>query len=630
MDDILSQIDNILQDVNISEDIYDLSNQENIKTYNIIKKNVSFKPITVDMDIDDLNVNDTKDICKKETRKHFDDITTTVFFTENDKDNIFRFQYLVNNLFNKMIKKIIEELNTNTPLGKKKLKDTDIIFLYKGGTTLKIIYEKYKDIFENTDNNVFFEDLKSYFKRSDSDYVIMINPYIDVRLDYYYSFEYIYALICYHTTNLLNKIRNFIKTTSISEKIIKRSNFTPDILIETGTKLNETIGKIKMNPIKRQICSEYNNFGDILGIAYFTSNDVVQYYPPHIVFTDNEKQDIKNSLCGHISIITSDDFIYNEVHSDLYDINLSINNNVNIKTGKNIASFCLQRLKINFVAIFNNLNERNKILKPYSGELIDIVIFKKESTALQYFYNNLDDEYTRYTYTHLNTTLKFQSYSINGHLYDLIYILFGMSEYPWNDNKYTNRINRMVLFIILNFYESYKNVDEFSKNFKNFTKSILEIIINIDELNKKLKDEFSEFRDDKTFSLILDVSVGNKQFKIPFEDCKRKNNKILELLRTTIDINNIQILIEELIILNNKIQYYSEINNLKILLTNLLNKINLFKYNKIYNIDTLTKKREFMSLDGSKIKQLGGYKQKYLKYKQKYMNLKKIQHVFVD
>jgi hypothetical protein len=185
MDEIISQIDSV--DISIddfSRNIYDLTNPENIRTYNILKKDESFKLITEEMDFDDLNVKDILNICKKETRKYFDDITTNVFFTEENQDNIFRFQYMVNNLFNKMIIQSIDEINRNTPEGKIKLKNTDIIFLYKGGTTLKIIYDKYKDIFKNTNNDRFFEELKPYFKRSDSDYVIMINPFIDERLNY--------------------------------------------------------------------------------------------------------------------------------------------------------------------------------------------------------------------------------------------------------------------------------------------------------------------------------------------------------------------------------------------------------------------------------------------------------------
>ena len=163
-----------------------------------------------------------------------------------------------------MITQIIKEL---------KLKSTDIIFLYKGGTTLKIIYDKYKDIFQTTGNINFFDDLQTYFKRSDSDYVIMINPFTE-------NFEYIYAKICYNTTNLLNLIRNFIKTISITEKIIKKSNITLDILRQTDIKLNETIQNIKRNEIKNKICTEYNNIENVIGIGYVHSNnDVVLYNP---------------------------------------------------------------------------------------------------------------------------------------------------------------------------------------------------------------------------------------------------------------------------------------------------------------------------------------------------------------
>ena len=618
MDEIISQIDSV--DISIddfSRNIYDLTNPENIRTYNILKKDESFKLITEEMDFDDLNVKDILNICKKETRKYFDDITANVFFTEENQDNIFRFQYMVNNLFNKMIIQTIDEINRNTPEGKIKLKNTDIIFLYKGGTTLKIIYDKYKDIFKNTNNDRFFEELKPYFKRSDSDYVIMINPFIDERLNYAYSFEYIYALICYRTTNLLNLIRRFIKNTSTTEQIIKKSNITFDILQQTLQRLNDTIQQIKRDEKKSIVCKEYNNVGDIIGISYIDSNYNCQIFnPQNIVLSEEEKTEIINKLKGNNTIITSDNYVSNKINPDLSDINLSININVNIVSNANIASFCLQRLKINFVVFFNNISEEDKILKNYSGELIDVVIFKKDSTALQEFYRDLKEEYTRYTYTHLNTTLQYRSYSISAYLLDLIYILFGMSEYPWNDNKYINRINRMTFFIVINFYNSYKDIRIFERNLDMFKMIIMKIIKNITELDKELKKEF------RTYNILDGFIVG--KYRKEFEECKKNNNTLLKLELENIDNHSIEILIHNLINLNNKIVDYSDIIKFKELLENLFNKLILFRFENLGGEDVLSKQLEYLNLEGSRIKQLGGkYKQKYLKYKQKYLQLKK-------
>ena len=615
MDEIISQID--LVDISIddfSRNIYDLTNLENIRTYNILKKDESFNLITEKMDIDDLNIKKTLNICKKETRKYFDNITTNVFLSEDNQDNIFRFQYLVNNFFNKMITQTINELNRNTPEGKKQLNDTDIIFLYKGGTTLKIIYDKYKDILKNTNNDRFFEELEQYFKRSDSDYVIMINPLIDVRLNYAYSFEYIFALISYKTTNLLNLIRRFIKNTSTTNQIIKKSNITIDILQQTLRGLNNTIQQIKRDEKKSRICNEYNNVGNVLGICYVDSDGVI-LNPYNIVLNEEEKTHIMNKIKGNNVIITSDNYVSNKIDSDISDINLSINNNVDIMSDGNIASFCLQRLKINFVVIFNNIHDSNKIIKNYSGELIDVVIFKQNSTALKNFYGNLKEEYTRFTYTHLNTTLHYRSYSIHAHLLDLIYILFGMSEYPWNDNKYINRLNRMSFFIIINFYNSYKDINILEKKLDNFKSTIIKIIKNITKLDEELK---KEFKIDTIFNKFIVLEYREK-----FEECKKNNFLLLE---SKFDDQNdsIEILIYNLINLNNKIIDYSDIIKFKELLQHLIKKISLFRFEKLSNVDVLSSQLGYLNLEGSKIKQLGGkYKSKYLKYKQKYLQLKK-------
>jgi len=618
MDEIISQIDTI--DISIddfSRNIYDLINPENIKTYNILRKDDSFRLITEEMDIDDLNISVNKNICKKETRKYFDDITTNVFFTEDNQDNIFRFQYLVNNLFNKMIIQTINYLNENTPEEKRKLLNTDIIFLYKGGTTLKIIYDKYKDIFKDTNNDRFFEELKQFFKRSDSDYVIMINPIIDVRLNYAYSFEYIYALICYRTTNLLNLIRRFIKNTYSMEQILKKSNITLDILQRTLEGLNNTIQQIKRDERKSIVCNKYRNVDNVIGISYINSNNEIIFFNPlNIVLSDEEKEEIKNKLTGNNTIITSDNYVSNKINPDISDINLSINNNVNVILNKNIASFCLQRLKVNFVAIFDNISDRNKIIKNYPGELIDIVIFKQNSTALNNFYSNLKEEYTRYTYRRLNTELKYRSYSIDAHLLDLIYILFGMSEYPWNDNKYINRLNRMTFFIIINFYNSFTDVTDFERFLTKFKSNIMRVINNIIKMDRELKTEFR-------MEVIPNEFIVLK-YKEKFEVCKTKNKKLLEDL-LQIKNHSIIVLITELIKLNNKIIIYSDIIEFKEFFKNLFQKISLFRFENLLRVDdVLSGHLQYLNLEGTRIKQLGGnYKEKYLKYKQKYLQLKK-------
>ena len=94
-----------------------------------------------------------------EKKKLYDVMTTyinsEVVFNFDNQDLIFNFQYLVNNYFNRIIEVYLEkhpELN-------QKLK-----FIYKGGTTMSILFMKYNEL-----SNNMFSEYEDYFKRSDSD-----------------------------------------------------------------------------------------------------------------------------------------------------------------------------------------------------------------------------------------------------------------------------------------------------------------------------------------------------------------------------------------------------------------------------------------------------------------------------
>jgi hypothetical protein len=92
--------------------------------------------ITLDDNViraDGVNIDFEKNLCKKTLfDKMTELVSKDVCFKDDRQLQIARFQYLVNNLFNRAI---------NQYIASKGLLPTDVLFLYKGGTTMKIVFE---------------------------------------------------------------------------------------------------------------------------------------------------------------------------------------------------------------------------------------------------------------------------------------------------------------------------------------------------------------------------------------------------------------------------------------------------------------------------------------------------------
>jgi hypothetical protein len=646
-DSILSSIDEIIgnfdglisrniRENSILTNIYKNIDNHNVDNTNIINKDDTYTFVVEDMLIDDIDIRTLKSKCKKNINKSFDDIISNICF-EGNQGNIFRFQYLINNLFNKMVTYILEHLNVIIrSKGKQELQDRDIIFLYKGGTTLKILFDKYREILKDTQNDNFFIDFEQYFKRSDSDYVIMINPNINFDTNGI-SFEFVYYIVCFYTTHVLNIIKNKIYETSDTNAIIDKTKITPELMQEKVFEIDEAITDIKKDVELKDICVQYTNCGNLINIGFINSdNRILNFYPSQSELSDQILQKMIETVNGDIIVMcdTDSNMYIKKINTDrLSDIQFSLNNDVYIRTGENIASFCLQRLKINFVGCFQNIsdqpdqpNQSNPICSKFSAELVDVVIFKKDSTALKDFYKNIGKEYNIYSYDLYDKKLQYNSYSIYGHLNDLIYILFDMSYFPWVDNKYKNRINRLIFMIIIELYHS--DQQNFVLYFKNFRKMIINchiILYNFIKTIKMIND--INLDNDENIKLSEVILKFNKiDIKKPILQCLDKLNQLIIFYKQKIEDDSVIIkLIDKLYESINKIDKLRDLIKLSDMIKHMTSKLIKFNIGNISeNIDVLT--REFGSIDlyGSKVYLIGGdkYKNKYLKYKTKYLKLK--------
>ena len=153
-------------------------------------------------------------------------VNNNVVFNDTTSKENFYFQYLINTFFNTKINEYKQY---------KKITN-DIIFIYKGGTSMQIIHRKYQKLFNNDFN------VADLFKRSDSDYQIFIKENDETK---YFNIYYDINVI---THNILNKIRDFLSN-YINTEILLLNKFDDNKLQSILNIANQTLIKQKVNAL---------------------------------------------------------------------------------------------------------------------------------------------------------------------------------------------------------------------------------------------------------------------------------------------------------------------------------------------------------------------------------------------
>lgn len=545
-------------------------------------------------------------------KKKLYDILTNYYantIINDEQTYIFNFQYLVNNVFNKLVDNFIKE---------EKIDDKKILFLFKGGTFLKMIYEKYLEYVDKDNGGIFtFKNNKYFNKRSDSDYGLnLFNqlPDFDIKLfkllkKIHYTLHQVKEFIKKNITSIYNfnnitdqSIENILKELNESLKEIKtdRNDTGTETII---SKIDEIVGIKVQNKLilkdglnlddirnnifnlekifnpesskkifnskssKKKINSEsykkINNRDNkyISKLSHFKKTGDLQTYRNDFYIT------VDKGLNDRILIPTS-----NETKDELNNgfVTNSIyfyNNETNIfkKIEEQDVAFILARLKINNTIIFRKKDKYGLINIP--AELIDLSTPRKEDYKNKVFTpDSFDEHYQKYTSLQNNHKLEINSYSLTGLIEDYI-LMLEEGEFMWNIIKYQKRLYRV--FLLMFVYLLINHNDKVKEYFKDIKTIFSED--NFENKKKKLKDFISKIQHIEIFQRFIEVIEGNA-----------------DKLNTPVDKN--------------------EFNELSKTIVNIAEYILKTKINIPENL----KKNEM------------NYLNKYLKYKKKYMELKKL------
>jgi hypothetical protein len=426
-------------------------------------------------------------------KKRFLDLMTSliakeVCFNDSNQKYINRFQLLVNSIFEKNIENYINLRNAQGT----KLEKESIIFLYKGGTTMKILYKKYEKELVDDGFEKFFKNLVKEFERSDSDYSILIRPDITIEKNGI-SFEQIYYDINILTYECLKLIRQYFE--EYPNYFVPLDLINDNIILEKINEMNNTLESIKRD---NKECTNIHKIKKFIGISYLNKNvflpgtnissldknsfddtfinnkDMMYDKERNKSFINNKYVDSRVSDFA-MSITKNNNKYYRKLYKEkTNNIYVSLNESNEYNNNGILAYFSLQRIKLNFIAYY--ISENGKVgFFDCPSELVDVSILKKQASGLPMFFEHVKEEYKVYNYDETELDFNFSSYSIFGHISDLIFTLFDVSKYPWDDAKYKKRIRRLIFFVILELVINIKRkslLKQLVVNFKTLAYSI--------------------------------------------------------------------------------------------------------------------------------------------------------------
>lgn len=470
------------------------------------------------------------------------------------------------------------EINIEQFIKKHNLKSNDIVFIYKGGNVLRMIILKYLNNFPGTIKDFFMAQYKDILGKSDADFQIYVNKNIS-------NYDYIHSEIQKLSFTILMKLRDeFIKSPSSYFQFSQINSIQQKIILQQYLdKLNST-AEIT-NPSSPYFNAKFIAL-ELLG--------VVVGIPKQTDITKKEDFLITPTSGGTLTYQ-----VINPIYPLGCDIYASLNQKIESHLGKNHVNFTLSRIKLNAVGTYKIGNDIKTLNIP--GELVDVSIPYRDDTIAEKFDVEKSTKFYQLTDSKNNHT-NIRAYSRKYIMHDLIEILYKVAKYPWLDKKYKKRLNRLSIFCFISDIHKFPILT---------VHNILNILFQIlSKVNNMTAIETVDYIKNVQSQLITNL-----------------NN--IQTIRFVVRPSNFTLIFNEMNeIINslNKENNSSDIEEFKKYLLNILETINFFLecVGKIrYYLNTPFQDDEQQIVE---VSQLGGsqlYYQKYLKYKKKYLNLKK-------
>ena len=488
---------------------------------------------------------------------------------------------LINKCFNQAIKIYCKEHDDPERLrrrqeNKQRKKLTGKIKFYaKGGLVLYMLKNKYLDTIENVDiKKTLNNNYDKFFKKSDMDFSIAIDNTSLSQEKYNQIYKDMSELSYYLLYLIRSHIRYFPTEYSDYQKL--NNQYKKKLLEELRKKMNNS------NYIKDQI-------DDSLYVCKLVHNNNYVEEPCNRDITYNIEKQFDTIIVKENNTSLKLYFpskINNYLNEEVKDYYITYNNSIDFDINGDRTRFFLARLKSLFsIYIINSTNCCT--FENLGGEMIDVSITHYESKQKL----DIKDDLTLHKIKNYDS--EFNIPTIEYFLKELELIIFN-HKYPWAEVKWEKRLYRYLFLYIVVLIKSAKQWD----------------LIFFYKIMHDLKEEL-EKKKSKSILKINNLPISPE-------------NTIFERL-----INNINILIKYINDDIKNINGEDDESNLILNLNNFISYVliifeNIKIYQKIFNelYTPLPKPSILLSRQPSNILSINTSKQKYLKYKNKYISLK--------
>jgi hypothetical protein len=353
----------------------------------------------------------------------------------SQKSNVFEYLRLVIDIFTDALHEYCQQHDIDSER---------IRFVYKGGNILRIVANEFVLELPGHASDIINEFYNPFFKRTDADFSIYIDPTLEK-----------FDTIVLDLTTITWKLQQLIRDTIVAEptKYLDffrlnqeaQQNALTDLLTEMQS------SKTKDDPSNKTF------FGSkINGVTFRGTQSVSGYKPielpsPDVFIALDEK---KNTVT------------FSTDNIDRY-LRIQVNTALDFGSGSNRSTFNLVRIKVIFPTSVTN---SDGVIKTYNfgGELLDVSIPKREDRGLRKFFStpNVISKYELKQQS--QPPIVFYAYTLQSLINDLDYILFEFNEHPWDDNKYSKRLNRLFYLCFVDLFIRFGSNEDRKKYMKKW------------------------------------------------------------------------------------------------------------------------------------------------------------------
>lgn len=404
------------------------------------------------------------------------DITTNVFL---NSEVMFHFLKIIFETF----ETTIEAYCQDKPFGAESIR-----FVYKGGNVLRFIAQRTLSRMPGDISTSLESKYSKFFKKSDADFSIYIDPDIGAGNDAVYEkvFQEVTVLAAY----TLDYIRTFFANDETGEFLTLSRNtsaYTRSEMRRYLASLNEEAAKIGFTVRDLRLGDISTETANAEGSASYRGSAAPPGNPGDYYITEDERETPRQRRERRrkgrpptMVRIRNLPLMYGNNNSEGDPLPFYITINDTLEWDKpeveveaagsaqtaaagrpppRVTKFNLVRMKINFVAVMSDNTSHGDEAqglerKRLAGELIDVSIpHRKDLDVIQTFQRHREhgDVFQKYVAVDASGehNLSFESYSVAFMIHDLTRMLFHDRVYPWHDVKYEKRLKRLFFMYLV-------------------------------------------------------------------------------------------------------------------------------------------------------------------------------------